>query len=238
MANSNSVWVVAYINRDFITNVNEELEQYGYDNVEAYIPTVKMLRKQFKGKRLFEFVPLLFNYGFFRVPLVGACNHEYLIELRHRIGCIYAWVKDPAKDIANLQPRLSPTNKNISDAVPKAAVATDEEVAQMVRSSNSMGIFTQEDLKRFKDGDYIKLEGYPFEGMPAEILSINYRKKEVRVRLMIDELSRNISVSFENVFYSIYKNYKEEGKEDSIEELKYRHGNNVIDHITFKRKLV
>lgn len=238
MVSSNKyVWVVAYINKEFMEVAGEELRKYGYKNIEAYIPTVKVLRKQFKGKQMFEFIPMLFNYGFFKMPYEYACNAEMLLELRHRISCIYAWVKDPTRMMHDSKPGLNAKNKTFNKAIPRAAVATDEEISEMIKTSRNMGIFTQDDLKQFKTGDYIKLEGYPFEGMPAEILKINYKKKEVTIRLMIEAVVQSMTVSFDNVFYSIYKNYSEKSREQSTEELIQQYGNNAIDHITFKHGL-
>jgi len=43
--NSNRVWCIAYINRDYIDKVEHELDKYDYD-VKAYIPTVKILKEK------------------------------------------------------------------------------------------------------------------------------------------------------------------------------------------------
>lgn len=236
MAIDDKVWVIAYINRDYINVANEEIEMYNYENVEAYIPTVRVLKKQFKGKNLFEFVPLLFNYGFFKIPYSDACDPEFLLTLRHRITCIYGWVKDPARAVTEFN--LMADNQDPVRALPKAAIATDGEVARLVKASKSMSIYTEKDLEQFKPGDFIKLEGYPFEGMPAQIIRINKKKGEVKVKLMIDEIVKEVTVSFENVFYTIYKNFNENSREASTDEMKDRLGENSIDHITFKNKLV
>lgn len=235
--NSNHVWVIAYINRTHMSIVEQELTQWEYKDVEAYIPTVKVLKKQFKGKQLFEMVPLLFNYGFFKIPYNDACNPEFLMTLRHRISCIYAWVKDPITTLSE-SPRLRTDNGNFTNSIPKAATATDKEITHLVKASATNGIYTQDDLKQFKTGDYIKLEGYPFEGMPAEILKINHKRGEVKVKLMMDEIVKEVTVSFENVFYTIYKDYSEKGRETSTDELKEKYGENSIDHITWKRNMV
>lgn len=234
---TDDVWVIAYINRQHIALAEEELKLWKYDYVQAYIPTVRVLKKQFKGKNEFEFVPLLFNYGFFKVPYEKACDPEFLSTLRHRITCIYGWVKDPLKEVTR-NPHLREDNEGFDNAIPRAAVATDKEVSRLVKASKSMSIYNKADLKQFKKGDYIKLEGYPFEGMPAEILRINHRKGEVVVKLMMDEIVKEVTVSFENVFYTIYKNFNENSRETSTDELRDRYGENSIDHITWKNKLV
>lgn len=229
------VWLIAYINRSFIDIVKRELIQYDYVGVEAYIPTVKVLRKTFKGQQLFEFVPLLFNYGFFKVPYELACCTESLSEMRNRITAIYAWVKDPTDMMKYEDPGLTYGNSNFINAKPRAAIATDAEVARMVRAADMMSIHSAEDLARFKPGQYIKLEGYPFDDMPAEIITINLKKREVKVKLLIEAIVKEITVSFDNVFYSIYKNYDETDNTISSDELAEKFGENAVDNMILKQ---
>lgn len=236
--NHGKVWLVAYINRSFIDKVHNELIQYDYDDIEVYIPTVKVLRKTFKGKQLFEFIPLLFNYGFFKVPYQFACSAEALMEMRNRISAIYGWVKDPAITLKDADLNLNLNNDNFPDAKPQAALASDDEVARMVKASEEVGIFSAEDLSRLKPGQYIKLEGYPFDNMPAEIIKINPKKKEVKVKLLLDTLIKEVTVSFDNVFYSIYKNYDEFENNLSSDEMNERFGENTIDNIILDKNFM
>ena len=121
-------------------------------------------------------------------------------------------------------------------ALPNCAIASDKEVSDMVRATESMSIYNSDDLKRFKPGDHLQLEGYPFDGMPAEIVKINHKKGEVVVKLNIEEIVRQVTVSFENVFYSVYKNYDENSREQSTDEMVERYGPGVIDHLSWKSK--
>src|SRR5882757_7780452 len=99
-------WVVAYIDSTFISSVEKELSKFEiYREIEAYIPTVKVLKKTFKGKQTWEEVPLLFNYGFFKIPRKFAVHHKFLEDLKNNISCIYAWVKDPVK-VVKTKPKL------------------------------------------------------------------------------------------------------------------------------------
>jgi len=93
------------------------------------------------------------------------------------------------------------------------------------------------DLERIKPGQYVKLEGYPFDNMPAEVVSINHKRKEVKVKLLMDSIIQDVTVSFENVFYSIYKNFDEENREKSIDDLNNRFGENAIQHLIIKKRL-
>lgn len=229
MLTSKKIWVIAYINREFIDIAKEEIKRYKHDDIEVYIPTVRVLKKKFKNKNQFEFVPLLFNYGFFKIPYNKVINPEYLTELRHQITCIYGWVKDPAKIQPDNSSGLNYSNSNFTDGLPSIAIATDDEVARLVSTSESMDIFDEKDLDRIKPGDVIKLNGYPFDDMLAEVIKINPKKREVKVSLHMDLVIKEITVSFENVYYSIYKNHDESLSSNSTDELASRYGVGFID---------
>lgn len=208
--NRKDIWCIAYINRDFIHRVEEEMKKYGY-KIDTYIPTVRVLKKKFKGKDIFEFIPLLFNYGFFKVPYEDACNPDYLMELRNRIGCIYGWVKDPAYTINNPHIR----RKDSYDALPASAFASDAEISKLIKTSGEINVYSEEEINKLKVGDYINLKGYPFDNMPAEILNINLHKREIKVSLLLDVvLSKIVTVSFENVFYTVYQGYDDSLSKD------------------------
>ena len=49
MAKIKYVWLIAYINPDYIYRVNKDLSRF--DNIRAYIPTVKVLKKKLKKKK-------------------------------------------------------------------------------------------------------------------------------------------------------------------------------------------
>lgn len=236
------IWCIAYINRNFIELVSEELKEYGYDDIEAYIPTVKVLKKKFKQKQEFEEVPLLFNYGFFKVSFENACNEEYLSMLRQRITAIYGWVKDPSSIIEKKPPLKDPKGEDEDEfklhyleKVPRAAVATDEEVASMVKSAREMNIFSEEDIDSLKKGDYIVLKGYPFDDLPAEVVSISRKSKEVKVKLLLDTAMSEVKVSFENIFYSIYSSF-DSGMRETIESELNISGDNDLEKVLFNNE--
>ena len=222
--NKEYVWVIAYINRKFVKNIENELRTYKY-NVEPYIPMIKVLKKKYKGKDIFEFVPLLMNYGFFKVSYHDACNPDFLMELRYRVSAIYGWVKDFSRLNTDGVPKED-------KALPAIALATDAEVTRLIKSTEVLNIYSKDELDRFKPGDWITLKGYPFDNMPAEIVKIKKKSQEVVVKLQMELAFKTITVSFENIFYSIYD--EESIKEDSLDDLSEAHGDYIIDKITFK----
>jgi hypothetical protein len=240
------VWVVAYINRDYIERVEEDLLTKGFGAIRVFIPTTRILKKQFKGKNQYEYVPLLFNYGFFQIPYKQACDAEFLKNLKEKIPAIYAWVQDTLQ-LVKTKPHLRLDNSGRElpedevdektklrilrhDFVPMVAIAKEEEIVELLKVSERASIFSDEIVDKLEIGSFITLRGYPYEGMPAEIVHINKKDKKVKVKLLLETIMAEVMVSFENIFYTVYSNYDEELKETSLEELALR-GNRKIDKL-------
>lgn len=218
-----NVWLVSYIDSSKVESVVKDLRKKSiYQDVVAYIPTVKILQKNLKQKEIFEYIPMLFNYGFFKMPLPLACDEQFLSRLKSDVQCIFGWVKDPAK-VIRTKPRIRPDNKSIFDLsnIP-FAVATEREVANIIISEECNSVYSAKDLESLSIGQLITLKGYPFDNVQAEILHINYSKKEVKVKLLLETLLKQVTVSFDNIFYTVYRAHNPEvsSKEQSTEELK------------------
>ena len=243
------IWVVAYINRDYINSVEKDLLDRGFGSIRVFIPTVRILKKQFKNKNIYEYVPLLFNYGFFQIPYNKACDAEFLKTLREQIPAIYSWVVDPL-GVLKTRPNLRVDNLGgvpIDDLDtneeglkiikhnerPKVAVATEEEIVSLIKASENMSVFSDDIIDRLEEGSFITLRGYPYDNMPAEIVSISKEKKKVKVRLLLETMIAEATVSFENIFYTVYSNIDDNCKEVSIEDLQGR-GNHSLDKLYAK----
>lgn len=212
------VWVVAYINRDHIGRVEEDLKVVGLSAIKVFIPTVRILKKQFKNKNIYEYVPLLFNYGFFQLPLIKACDYAFLKYLRENVYAIHSWVSDPMRIITE-KPNLRMDNK---EGVVNVAIARDNELADLLKMSDKLSVFSDAISDKLEVGSFLILKGYPYEGMPAEIVTINKTKKQVKVRLLLETMIAETVVNFENIFYTVYSDYDGAPKEDSLDEISDR----------------
>ena len=226
----NSSWAIAYINRDFIDRVEKDLAKFkAYKGVIAYIPTVRILRKQFKGKDIFEEIPLLFNYGFFQIPN-KSLSSEFLQKMKEQIPCIHAWVKD-SKRVITTRPSLITGNEPlVRDDVIPVALATNGEINRIMRAHKKYSIYDKNDIDNLKPGQLIKLHGYPFDGMDGKVTLVNKKKGKVHVELALEGLIKNVIVSFDNVFYTVYHGPIDETdfREKSIEEIQMK-GKNAAD---------
>jgi transcription antitermination factor NusG len=223
MAKRPSYWTIAYIDSKKLGMLERDLSKHPkYRLVRAYVPRIKILKKKFKGKDHFDEVPLLFNYGFFEVPEYFIPNPHFLEMMSKDINCIYAWVKDIAID-----PKRNNPNK--------IALAKESDIAALIKQQNHESIYSRNDIDNLTPGKIIKLEGYPFEGLTAEVIKVDKQKKEVEVKLLLDTFIKTIKVSFDNIFYTIYKSQymNTEMKERSLDEMGFKQKN--IDYLFNKQ---
>lgn len=229
-------YVVAYIDSAFLPILNAQLSKYKeFKQVEPYIPTVRVLKKKFKGKEQFEEVPLLFHYGFFKIPRALAIHAHFLDSLREKINCIYSWVKDPSKGVhKSIVPKEESRGKLDDTHVP-IATATSKEISNLIRATINIGAHGPDDLNMLKKGDFITLRGYPYEGVPAEFIELHEKKRKVKVRIIMFSQTREIEVSYDNVFFTLYQNenYNENKLADvSIDDMNSR---NTLDKLMKKQ---
>lgn len=227
MAKSPHKWVICYIDIKKLHLLSVDLRKESkYESVSSYIPYIQILKKKLKGKNHFDKMPLLFNYGFFKVPKYFIPNPYFLEQMKKDIRCIYGWVMDPpakAKD----QPLLEYGKYSLYNPM-GIALASDEEIMRIISAETTQSIYTEKDIDTLFIGKQIILKKYPFDGLPAEIDSIDKNKKEVMVKLLLDTplSGKPIRVSFENIFWSVYQTYLDpEPKEESIEDIKMKYRN-------------
>jgi len=187
------VWVIAYIDSKFVCKVDRDLERFL--GIEARIPTVKVLRKNFKKKAHYDEKPLLFNYGFFYIPKLMVMNPEFMVKLKTYVSCITGWVKDPVKEL-EVGRRKEAT---------KVATCTEEELLILFQEAEEESIYSDKEVENLKEGQEVVMRGYPFEGIMAKIIRINKRKREVEVEIKTFGFIKNVLVQYENLIYNIYK---------------------------------
>lgn len=196
-------WCIAYINGEHIHRAEKEMSRNPeFEDVILNIPTVRILTKTFKGQNIFKEIPLLFNYGFFRIPHSKAIDPEFLSSLKSGVTCIVGWVKNTSDTYAN--PKLRRDNR--VNAGVQCATATSEEIARLIEASSRVTIYSKDDLHNLTPGSVITLRGYPWDGLSATVLEINLKKKTVKAEIDLEGYSRKVAnLSFDNVFYSIYQ---------------------------------
>ena len=208
-------WAVAYIDNKYRDGICEALAKE-IENYKVSIPCIKVLKKKFKNKKHFQTLPLLFNYGFIWLPEEYLKSRESLIDIKNRVAGIYSWMyREPSKEGFIVE------------------TVSYKEIKVLNKRAENLSIFSIDELNRFKEGDQVILKGYPFDGLAAKIKHINQKHKKITVYIYIMSSMREVEVSYENIFYSIYDNFDDSVNSGNIEEIEHKFKNSR-DRIEFK----
>lgn len=204
------VYCIFYIERDYYTTINQELEEKGYGKkLRAIVPTVRILRKVVHGREIYEEVPILFNYAFMRIPRELAYSREFMNKLKKQINGIRGWLKSPESlHPKKIKKRID--NMDIFDDFSVVATATKKEVRHFQRLSRQNKRFSVQDIMNIKVGDYIVLKGYPYNGIDATVVNVNHTTKTVKLILYPQMGKMEISLPFDQVIDTVYSNYDPE----------------------------
>jgi transcription antitermination factor NusG len=228
MAKEPTLWAIAYVDPKRIHTLERDFMKHSkYRIVTAFVPIVKVLNKQFKGKKTFTEVPLLFNYGFFKVPKYFIPNPHFLEAMKKDFECIAGWVTDRA---------LSTKKKGVMEDLynPKAiAIASMHEIKRLRKAEELSTFYSAEDVNTLYIGKCITLHTYPFDGIPVIITEINKKNHYVKVKLSDEASLRPVKISFDNIFFTAYKDdyLNEKMKEEYLDDLKSR--NKGIENVIF-----
>ena len=203
MDKSKYTWVVIYVSNKTYNLIKPELIKQGYTDVKVFIPTLSLLIKKSKGKEVYEDSPLLFNYGFLKIPTVKALDRNYLLNMRKKIPHIVSFLKRP-DPLHNKRIKKRVDSSDFDD-FSIVATCSKEEILHLKKISRENKVFSNHEITNLKLGDYITLKGYPFEGTPAIVKDINLSRKEVTLNIFPDCSTIEVKVGFETAIYSVYR---------------------------------
>ena len=198
------VYAIFRLDRKYYTRIRKDLKSRGYSHIRPFIPTVSILKKSRKGKNEYEDVPLLFNYGFLKMPTALAFDRYFLNRLKKNIPGILSFVR--SLDHPPKRKRLRVDNAEDYDDFSRVSTISKADVLRYKEISKQNKIYSAKDIAKLQIGDYIVLKGYPFEGIPATILDSNLTTRRILVKLYPGSLtsSLDVEVAMDNVLYSAY----------------------------------
>ena len=203
------VYCIFYIERKFYRKINDELKAKGYKKIRAIVPEVKILKKAIKGKTYYEEVPVLFNYGFMRMPTELAFSRTFLRKLRRDISGIRTFLKSTCTMFPRKKKRRI-DNADDFDDFSMVATCSKQEVRRFRKIARANRRYSLEDLAKLKAGDYVTLNIYPYEGVDAVIKKVNKKDKTVTLNLYPRMGNMEVTIPIDHVLYSIYHNYDPE----------------------------
>ena len=202
-------YCVCRLDKKYWKSINEKLKDRGYKNIKALVPTVKILRKSKNGKNFYDELPLLFSYGFIKMPTEKAFNRQFLIKLKKEIPGILNWLRSTESMHPKKKKKRIDNAEDFDDFSMVATISKKEYKHYKTLSRNNQ-IFSADDIVNLKIGDYITLRSYPFDGIGAVVNGINLVTKMVTVTIYPENGSLAIQIPIDNVLYSIYQDYDED----------------------------
>ena len=201
------VYCIFYLEKSHYKGITNQLKKAGFTKMKAIIPTVKILKKTTKGKMCFIEEPLLFNYGFIKMPPEYAYNRQILNKVRRSVPGIHHWLKDTMV----LHPRKKRSridNAEDFDDFSLVATCSRVQVRRYLKISRRNQQYSLSDFIKMVPGTFVQLRGYPYEGMNALVKKVDHSTRTIElemVTLMGGKL--NLTLPFDNVIYSVYYNY-------------------------------
>lgn len=198
-----TVWTVCHIDNKLYPMIESELMKRGYKDIRVYVPTISLLKKRSKGKDVYEDVPMLFSYGFIRMPQEKAYSRTFLHRLKKEIPGIHSWVKSlETMHKRKLKRRID--NPEDWDDFSIVAMVPRSEIRRFKKISKENKVYSKYDIAQLELGSYIVLRGYPFEGIQATVKEISLVRKEVKVMLFPQGGTMEVWLPFDNALYSVY----------------------------------
>ena len=200
------VYCIFYINRKYYKQINRDLKIRGFQHIKAIVPEIKILKKSVKNKTFYEEVPVLFNYGFIKMPIDKAYSRQFLNKLKRAIPGIHNWLKSSESMFPKKKKRRIDNAEDFDD-FSKVATCTRKEVNRFKKIAKLNKLFSLEDILNIREGQYVQLKIYPYEGTEARVISINPETKMATLELYPNMGSFTVRIPLDHVIYSVYKDY-------------------------------
>ncbi len=181
------------------------LENLGYKGLSFQIPHVRVLKRSVHNEDVFEYKPLLFNYGFMEIPLEYLKNPITLNSIRQASQVISGWFYRKANELLEekTQQELDDPERGdypLTKFVPHLVkTIKPEQLAILYEEARKLDVYDGSD--KLQVGTFVVLEKYPFSGLSAKVV----RKKtngKVQVELLDSGLIMWLDVG--SILYTPY----------------------------------
>lgn len=207
---SNLVYCIIYLSKYWDT-IEKDIEKHHFKNLTPYIPVIKLSErarsKDNPEKPRVKRVPLLFNYGFLKMPIEKAMDRIYLRKVVKKIPGIAGFLKSTST-LHERRHAKRVDNMEDFDDFSLVAIATNEEVMEIRRMETKAELFSKEDIVKLKAGATVFLKSYPFYDTLAEILDVNINQKKVKVKVYPEsDYSMKAILPLDDLLYTVYRDY-------------------------------
>ena len=127
-------YCIIYLEDKYYETINSDLEKRGYDDIKAIVPTVTILKgSTSRGKLIYKKEPILFNFGFLKMPSKKAVDRNFLRLLTRNIRGIRGFLKDTLTLHNRKKKRARIENIDIWDDFSIVATCTRKDVRRFLK---------------------------------------------------------------------------------------------------------
>lgn len=208
MKHTHYSYCVFYLEEKYYKDINKDLKDSGYKHVKAIIPTIKYIDHQSsRGRYVDTEVPILFNYGFMRIPTSKVFDRQYMAKMKRSIPGIRGWLKNTETLHRNRGKKLRVDNSDVFDDFSQIARVPKSEVKRFLAISRENKRLKFEDITALHKGDFITLRHYPYIGVDAIVDSLDWENQRVRLLTYPSTYKILSWLPMELVIYSVYENF-------------------------------
>lgn len=201
-------YCVFYLDEKYYKDINKDLKDNGYKHIRAIIPTVKYIDHQSsRGRYIDTEVPILFNYGFIKMPTNKVFDRQYMSKLRRSIPGIKGWLKNTETLHRSRGRRHRVDNIDIFDDYSQVAIVPRSEVRRFLAISRENSRLKFEDITTLHVGDFITLRHYPYIGVDAIVKDIDWENQKVKLLTYPQTYCIINWLPIELVIYSVYEDF-------------------------------
>lgn len=180
--------------------------EYGFTGIKFEIPQVRVLKRSIHGEDIFEFKPILFNYGFLDMPVEYAKNPTTLNKIRSVSEVITGWFYRKALELDEERAQRLVDNTDDTLLCPMPGVIPvlvksikAEQLALLYHEARQLDVY--DNTEGISIGSYVVLRKYPFDGLSAKIL-----RKKVNGKVQVELLDSSLVVWLDkgSVLYTAY----------------------------------
>jgi len=190
---------------DQIPTDTRRLASMGFKGIAFKIPQVRVLKRSMHNEDVFEYKPILFNYGFLEIPLEYLRNPTTLNKIRQASVVISGWFYRKPAELEEERRREEGANSGDGDCTMEGYVPhlvktiKQEQLDLLYEEAKKLDVYDGSD--KLQVGTFVVLEKYPFNGLSAQVLR---KKTNGKVQVELLETGLHIWLDVGSILYTPY----------------------------------
>lgn len=203
-------YCIFYLDNKYYKDINKDLRACGYRHIRAIIPTVRFIKqKSSRGADVYQEEPILFNYGFMKIPTSLIYDRVFLNKVKRLIPGIRGWLKSSEPLHRKRGKRRRVENAEDFDDFSKVAIVSRKVVRYFIELAKINSYLDYNDIVSLHPGNYIRLSCYPYIGADAIVEEVDNNNNKIRLNLYPNKYKDQFKVwlPLDMVAYNVYQDY-------------------------------